>query len=256
MQDEFLLSVFYSLVIIYGLLIGSFLNVCIYRIPKKQSIVKGRSACMHCNQTISWYDLIPVVSFVRLRGRCSQCKRRISYQYPLVELINGIIYLAIAYKQGPTFVMLLYALASSLLLVVSIIDWRTFEIPPRLSLGVMGLGVIRSLIDLAHWHVYVIGFFSISLPLLILYILTKGKGIGGGDVKLMAAIGLLLGWKLTIFAFMFACIAAMIIHLSCMYWLNKGSVLAFGPYLAAGALVAMIYGQQMISWYIQILLSI
>ncbi len=236
--------------ITYGIFIGSFLNVCIYRIPKGESIVVTRSHCMKCGKQIKWYDLVPLVSFLILRGRCRYCKDKLSWQYPAVEALNGILYGIIVLINGFNAVSILYCLATSALLALSIIDWRTFEIPIGFNIFIGILGVIRMLTDLGHWYDYVIGFFAVSLFLLILYIATKGRGIGGGDIKLMAAAGLLLGWKLIILSLGLGCLLGSVIHLILMKVQNKDRVLAFGPYLSLGIYISMIYGEQIIDWYI------
>ena len=236
--------------ITYGIIIGSFLNVCIYRIPKSESIVVARSHCMKCGKQIKWYDLVPLVSFLMLRGKCRYCKEKLSWQYPVVEALNGILYGVVVLINGFNVVSVLYCLATSALLALSIIDWRTFEIPIGFNYFIGILGVIRVITDLGHWYDYVIGFFAVILFLLILYIATKGRGIGGGDIKLMAAAGLLLGWKLIILSLGLGCLLGSVIHLILMKVQNKDRVLAFGPYLSLGIYISMIYGEQIIDWYI------
>ncbi|MBE5925818.1 MAG: prepilin peptidase [Lachnospiraceae bacterium] len=236
--------------ITYGILIGSFLNVCIYRIPNGESIVVTRSHCMKCGKQIKWYDLVPLVSFLVLRGKCRYCKDKLSWQYPAVEALNGILYGIIVIVNGFNEVSILYCLATSALLTLSIIDWRTYEIPVGFNIFIGILGAIRVLTDLEHWYDYVIGFFAVSLFLLILYYATNGKGIGGGDIKLMAAAGLLIGWKLIILSLGLGCILGSVIHLILMKVQNKDRVLAFGPYLSLGIYISMLYGEQIIDWYI------
>lgn len=235
---------------IYGLLIGSFLNVCIYRIPEKQSVVVVRSHCMSCGKQIKWYDLVPLVSFLILRGRCRYCKAKLSWQYPAVEALNGILYGIIVLVNGFNVTSILYCLATSALLALSIIDWRTYEIPPSFNIFIGILGIIRLILDLPHWYNYVIGFVSVSGFLLLIFLVTKGRGIGFGDVKLMAAAGLLLGWKLIILSLGLGCVLGSIIHITLMYVKDKDRVLAFGPYLSLGIFISMLYGEQIIEWYL------
>ena len=121
--------IFYSIVFLYGLVIGSFLNVCIYRIPKGEDLAKKRSHCMRCEYQLKWYDLIPLFSWICLGGRCRKCKEKISIQYPLIELTNGLLYLMVVAVKGFTLVSLIYCLMASALLVLAIIDFRTYEIP-------------------------------------------------------------------------------------------------------------------------------
>lgn len=239
-----------AITIIYGILIGSFLNVCIYRIPEKQSVVVVRSHCMSCGKQIKWYDLVPLVSFLILRGRCRYCKAKLSWQYPAVEALNGILYGIIVLVNGFNITSILYCLATSALLALSIIDWRTYEIPPSFNIFIGILGIIRLILDLPHWYNYVIGFVSVSGFLLLIFLVTKGRGIGFGDVKLMAAAGLLLGWKLIILSLGLGCVLGSIIHITLMYVKDKDRVLAFGPYLSLGIFISMLYGEQIIEWYL------
>lgn len=243
-------AVWTTITIIYGILIGSFLNVCIYRIPEKQSVVVVRSHCMSCGKQIKWYDLVPLVSFLILRGKCRYCKAKLSWQYPAVEVLNGILYGIIVLVNGFNITSILYCLATSALLALSIIDWRTYEIPPSFNIFIGILGIIRLILDLPHWYNYVIGFVSVSGFLLLIFLVTKGRGIGFGDVKLMAAAGLLLGWKLIILSLGLGCVLGSIIHITLMYVKDKDRVLAFGPYLSLGIFISMLYGEQIIEWYL------
>lgn len=247
MQSE----IFYMIIIIiYGIIIGSFLNVCIYRIPLKESIVVSRSHCMTCGNQIKWYDLIPLVSYLVLRGKCRYCKAKISPQYPLVEFTNGLGYAIIVIVNGVNLTSILYCLCTSALLALSIIDWRTYEIPVAFNIFIGILGVIRLLTDIENWHVYVIGFISVSGFLLLLFLITKGRGIGGGDIKLMAAAGLLIGWKYIILSLGLGCVLGSVIHIVLMKVQKKDRVLAFGPYLSLGIYISMICGDQLINWYL------
>ena len=196
----------YILVFLYGIIIGSFLNVCIYRIPKKENIATTRSHCMSCGYQLKWYDLVPLFSYLVLRGKCRKCGSKISVQYPLVEALNGGLYLLVFWRYGCSIDSLLYCLLFSALLTLSVIDFRTYEIPLGINIFILTLGLIRIVTDLSHWLSYGIGLLSVSIPLLLIYLVTKGRGIGGGDVKLMAVTGLLLGWKLNLLGFLLGCI--------------------------------------------------
>lgn len=239
---------FYLLAFLYGIVIGSFLNVCIYRIPRGESVVTGRSHCTSCGCQIKWYDLFPVFSYLFLKGRCRKCGSRISLQYPLIEAANGFLYAAIFLINGFTIESILYSLMASALLGLSVIDVRTFEIPPVFNWFIGILGVVALLLD-RQYVLHSVGFFVISGFLLLIYWLTKGAGIGGGDIKLMAAAGLLLGWQKIILAFFTGCILASVIHLLRMKFAGEDRKLAMGPYLSAGILIAALFGEQMIRWY-------
>lgn len=238
------------LIFTYGITIGSFLNVCIYRIPLEENIVKTRSHCMNCGYQLKWYDLVPVLSFCILRGRCRKCKTKLSAQYPIVELANGLLYVLIFTVNGFQVQSILYCLLASALLTLSIIDLRTYEIPFGINVFIFVLGIFQVGIDLSHWIDYCIGFVAVSGFLYLLFKVSKERAIGGGDVKLMAAAGLLLGWKLIIPAFFVGCILGSIIHPIRMKVCKADHVLAMGPYLAAGIILATLWGDFFISWYL------
>lgn len=240
----------YILIFLYGIVIGSFLNVCICRIPKKENIVTTRSHCTSCGYQLKWYDLVPLFSWLALGGRCRECKARISVQYPVIEALNGILWLIIFSVCGISIETALYCVTASALLALSVIDFRTYEIPFGFNLMIAALGLIRVLTDLSNWTGYAIGFFAVSVPLYIIYLLTKGRGIGGGDIKLMAAAGLLLGWKLILLAFLLGCILGSVIHLLRMRLSETDHVLAMGPYLSIGIFIAALWGSRLLEWYL------
>lgn len=246
-------TILFSIIIfLYGIIIGSFLNVCIYRIPKKENIVTTRSHCMSCGYQLRWYDLVPLFSWLALGGRCRKCKAKISVQYPAIEALNGILYLIVFLCYGVSIETLLYCLMASALLALSVIDFRTFEIPVGFNVFIAVLGLVRVLTDLTNWREYAVGFFVVSVVLYIIYVVTKGRGIGGGDIKLMAASGLLLGWKCNVLAFLLGCIIGSVIHLLRMRLTKAEHVLAMGPYLSIGIYISALWGTRMIDWYLSL----
>lgn len=240
----------YIVVSLFGLVIGSFLNVCIYRIPKKEDIVKTRSHCMNCGHVLQWYELVPVFSYVVLRGRCRQCKEKISIQYPLVEFTNALGYVWIFFVNGINIQSILYCLFTSTLIVISVIDSRTMEIPIGCNYFIAILGIIQLAIDFSNWKTYAIGAICVSAFLLMIYIVTGGRGIGGGDVKLMATAGLLVGAPKILLAFFIGSVLAACIHPIRMKVSKADHQLAFGPYLCIGLYVSILYGKQIIDWYL------
>ena len=168
----------YIFVFLFGIVIGSFLNVCIYRIPLKESIVFPHSHCMTCGYQLHWYDLVP-----------------------LVEGMNGALYVIVFLANGWNYMSVVYCLLTSALIVLSVLDFRTMEIADGINLFVLLLGIAATLLDIGAWKDHVIGMFSVSVFLLIIYLVTVGRGIGGGDIKLMFGAGLLLGWKGAVLAF-------------------------------------------------------
>ncbi|MCR5685906.1 MAG: prepilin peptidase [Lachnospiraceae bacterium] len=281
----------YIFVFVFGTVFGSFLNVCILRIPQKETIVTERSHCMSCGHQLEWYDLFPLFSYIFLKGKCRYCGEKISAQYPIIEGLNGLLwcltFVIIGWKWEAVFI----CAAISALMVVAVIDWRTFEIPFGVVVFIAVLGVLHlayvfitvkfgigtvdkvtsmDFVDEATgigytiesvkkgyvtgiaagaWYEYIIGFFAISVPLLLIYIISKGKGIGGGDIKLMAAAGLLVGWKFALLALILGCFFGSVIHIARMKLSGEGRVLAMGPYLAAGLTLAMWFGQPILAWY-------
>lgn len=249
-MDIFINVVLSILFGLYGIVFGSFVNVLILRIPIRESITLTRSHCMNCGHTLAWYDLFPLFSYLFLGGKCRYCKEHISAQYPIVEAANGILYVILYLVNGISIETILYCLCTSALLALSVIDWRTKEIPVGFNIFIFILGLIRLFTDLGNWSQYVIGLFAVSGFLFLLQLVTKGRGIGGGDIKLMAATGLLLGWQLNIIAFLIGCIIGSVVHLAIMAIKKVGRELAFGPYLSAGIFIAMIWGEQLVSWYL------
>jgi leader peptidase (prepilin peptidase)/N-methyltransferase len=261
------LFVLYALVpFVFGTYIGSFLNVIIIRTPLKESFVSGRSHCMTCGKTLKWYHLVPVFSWLFLRGKCGYCKSKISFQYPLVEFLNGFGWGFVSYYinviqngmlDSPiafSITAILYMIALSVLIVISGIDIKIYEIPYTANGILTALGLVALLMDLDNWQLYIIGMCSIGGLLFLIQLVSGGRAMGGGDVFLMAAAGLLLGWKNIILAFVLGCIIGSIIHITIMkIKKDTDNVLPFGPYLSAGIVIAMIFGDKMINWYLSTL---
>lgn len=243
----------YIIIFIFGITIGSFLNVCIYRIPLGESIVTAPSHCMTCGWKLKWYDMVPVFSWLVLGGKCRNCKSKISVQYPIIEGVNGILYVMICAVNGLEWSSVIYCFMASALLVLSIIDWRTYEIPFGINVFLFVLGVAMTILDRGNLAEHLIGMICVSGLLGILYLLTGGRAIGGGDIKLMFACGLILGWKLILLAFFLGCIIGSVVHIIRMSVKKAGRMLAMGPYLSAGILLAALWGNAWINWYLSLL---
>lgn len=247
--------ILYVVIFLYGIVIGSFLNVCILRIPLKENIAKRRSHCMKCGYQLAWYDLVPLFSYLFLRGKCRKCKTHISLQYPLVEALNGVLYVLVFLVNGWSIDSVIYCLLTSALITLSVIDFRTYEIPFGINLFILALGLIHLVFHLGDWVDYGIGLFAVSGFLWILYQISNGTAIGGGDVKLMGVAGLLIGWKLSILAFLLGCILGSLIHLIRMKLSGVEHRLAMGPYLSAGIFIAILWGNRFLNWYLGSLVS-
>ena len=233
----FLDSVPYIIIFIFGIVIGSFLNVCIYRLPLHESIITAPSHCMTCGRKLKWYDMVPVFS--------RNCKSKISAQYPIIEALNGILYVLVCVVNGLTWVSLLYCLMVSALLTLSLIDWRTYEIPFGINVFLLILGVIATWLDRGNFTSHLIGLICVSAFLEILFLVSGGRA--------MAACGLILGWKLIILAFLLGCIIGSVVHMIRIKVSGVGHMLAMGPYLSAGIFLAALWGNSWISWYIGLL---
>lgn len=253
MPDVAVYTVLYIFVFLFGIVIGSFLNVCIFRIPKKESIVLPHSHCMACDYQLRWYDLVPLFSFLFLRGRCRNCGTKLSLQYPLVEGLNGALYVVVFLANGWDILSVIYCLLTSALIVLSIIDSRTMEIPDGINLLIFLLGVAVTVLDLASWKNHLIGMVAVSGFLLLIYLVTVGRGIGGGDIKLMAGAGLLLGVEKAVLAFFVGCILGSVIHVVRMKVSGAKHRLALGPYLSVGIWLSLLWGQIAIDWYFSLL---
>lgn len=240
------------LIFLLGLCVGSFCNVLIYRIPREEEFVKTSSHCMTCGHVLKWYELIPVASWLIQGGKCRACGVKLSAQYPLVETVNGLMWLVAALMfRGDWLTVALYCVLFSMLLVLTVIDWRTYTIPNGINLVIFLLGVVRLLTDFGNWKLYGIGMVSVSAVFLLMHILTGGNGLGMGDVKLVASAGLLLGWPKMILAVLVGSLAGALIH-SVRMKKGASNKLAFGPYLAAGIWFSALVGDQLITAYLSL----
>lgn len=226
------------------MVVGSFLNVVILRLPgKKESIVFPASHCTHCSTELHWYENIPVLSFLVLRGRCRTCKEKISWQYPLVELSMGLLSLALfkRFDLSPDFPY--YFIFSAALLTIIFIDIRHQLIPDRISLPGILIGFAGSfLVDSISWQQSALGLligggilYAIALGY---YVLTKRDGMGGGDIKLLAMIGAFLGWQSLLYVVFASSLLGSVVGLGAMLRQKKGGQtrIPFGPFLSIAAL--------------------
>lgn len=236
-----------------GLLVGSFLNVCIYRIPRGESVLAPPSHCPECGERIKWFDLIPVSSRLFLRGRCRACGAEISLRYTAVEILNALLWVAVYQSFGATVAAGFYAVFISALIVAAFIDARHLIIPDGVNFFILLLGLVFSIIsfDIHIFIAAVIGFFAVSSLLFIISALSGG-GIGGGDIKLAAACGAFLGWRLSLAAWGFSIVlsGAYAALLLAAKKKKKGDAVPLGPFLAAGAAASVFFGGAAINWYL------
>ncbi|MCR4336646.1 MAG: prepilin peptidase [Candidatus Omnitrophica bacterium] len=261
-EAQMIIAVFVFLI---GLVVGSFLNVCIVRLPKEESVVQPPSHCVHCKTPILWYDNIPVFSFIFLGGKCRFCRRGISFRYPLVEFTAAISFLGLYLYFGWTGFFFAYTVMVSGFIVATFVDFEHRIIPDEISVGGMAVGVFLSFVFpelhgmggegiLPHlkslgWSVLgvLIGGGSIYLMGLLGDAIFRKESMGGGDVKLMAMVGAFMGWKLALLAFFiapfFGAVYGIIEKIR-----TKDSAIAYGPFLVLGSLIALFWGDQIISW--------
>jgi len=247
------LAVIYPFLIIFGACIGSFINVVIERLPVKGAFLSNkRSCCPQCGEVIKAYDLIPVLSWLILRGRCRSCGNQISVRYPAVELTCALLAAASYAVFGLDISTILVFAVTTVLLAISIIDLKTTEIPDSLviAIGVLAIAAIWIMPDVALLN-RAIGLVSVSVPLLIIAVAIPGA-FGGGDIKLLAVCGFLLGWQLTLLAFFFALIlgGSFAIFLILSGRRKRKEHMVFGPAICAGVAVSLFFGNEIISWYL------
>jgi len=244
-------------IFLMGGCVGSFLNVCIYRLPQDLSVVSPRSFCPGCRAPIRAYDNIPLVSYLLLGGKCRHCGAGISWRYPLVEALAGGVALALFLKFGFSFSFLAYFVLSAALIVISFIDLDHRIIPDLISLPGIAVGFLLALFGpLATVKESLIGLLagggSLYLVAFVYEALTKREGMGGGDVKLLAMIGAWLGWKAILFTLFFASLSGTFIGGAVMLIQREGRLYAipFGPFLAFSGLAYVFLGPELIAWYL------
>ncbi len=268
------------IILIFGISVGSFLNCVIYRLEIKRSFLKGRSFCPKCHHTLRWYDLIPILSFIILKGKCRYCGERISLQYPLVEISTGLIFLQIFNFQFPIFNefsisnfqnfgrLIYFWLISSLLIIIFVYDLKHYIIPDKIIYPAIGITFIFRILDFGHWDLFRISdlgfgiFGGLKSPLItgfvaglffsLIWLVSQGRWMGLGDAKLVFFMGLFLGWPNILVALFSAFFLGAIIGLGLIAFGKKSlkSKIPFGPFLIIGTFVALFWGQEIINWYL------
>lgn len=246
------------LLILFGLAVGSFLNVLIYRLPRQKAFMLNRSVCPNCQNELKWYHNLPLVSFIFLRGKCGFCRAPISWRYPLVEVVNAAFYVYFYWQFGWGYQFLVFSLLSSALLTIFFIDLDFQIIPDAITIPGMviglaiswlpgGIGIVNSIIGL------LVGGGSLYLIAILGDWLFKKESMGGGDIKMTAMLGAYLGWQQMLFVFICSSVIGLAVSLVIMAFskkLRETRTIPFGPFLALAAAVAMIYGRQIIDFYV------
>ena len=247
----------FSLVLtaVLGVCVGCFLNVCIYRVPRGQSLVSPPSRCPNCERRLRWYDNIPVLSWAVLRGRCSRCQAPISVLYPIVEVTTALLWLLIAVFTPPGWLLASRLVLVTALIVLFMIDLEHQLLPDVITLpGIVvgfafsflsGLGPVDSLIGILVGGGVLYGIAAGY------YLLRKEEGMGMGDVKMLAMVGAFLGWRAVLLTLVLSSFAGAVIGVLIIAW-NRGDMkyaLPFGTFLALGTLIAMLAGEDLLAWY-------
>ncbi|KPK37956.1 MAG: hypothetical protein AMJ78_10725 [Omnitrophica WOR_2 bacterium SM23_29] len=249
----------YFCAFIFGSVVGSFLNVCIYRMPRGESIIYPWSHCTNCRRSIAWYDNIPFISYLILKGRCRYCMAKISFRYFIVEGLTATTFVLLLWRFNISLFYLIYAALISILIIISFIDLEHRIIPDELSLGGLILGLILSgLYPALHdktsmilglknsllgilvggGSIYLIGLFGSAI--------FKKEAMGGGDVKLLAFIGAFLGWKLTLLTFFIAPILGSIVGVP-LKLIKKQDTIPYGPFLSLATFISTFWGDKILN---------
>ena len=262
---------------IFGAMLGSFLNVCVYRLPRNESVVTPRSRCPGCGRPIAWYDNVPVLSYLALRGRCRHCAARISVQYPLVELATGLIWAGAVAWFGLGFAALRAALLATLALGIALTDARHYTIPDEFSLGGLaaglalafapgGLGPIDAVVGAGAgfallWVVKATGDWALARGLIrgeeLDQVLEEGERpttLGFGDLKMMAMVGSFVGWRGVLLTAFLGSLTGVAVFLPLLLFRRRAPV-PFGVFLAFGAVVSLVAGDWLFTWYRSFLMS-
>jgi len=248
--------VFYLTAFIFGGIWGSFCNVYIYRLPNNESVIKGRSFCPSCKNQIKWYDNIPFLSFIFLRGKCRNCSNKISFQYFLVELLSGISFLAIFFLYGISITTLLLIILSIFFIIIFFIDLKHYIIPNELTFPLMVIGFIKSFDPNLNQTIFpnyinslLGGIFGYSIIWLIILFYKKVRnkeGMGLGDAKLMAVVGFWFGWISIPFTIFISSVVALILVIPSLLKKTKdmSAQIPFGPYIIIGCILYISFANQ------------
>jgi leader peptidase (prepilin peptidase) / N-methyltransferase len=249
--------VFIALAAVVGAVIGSFLNVCIYRLPLGKSIVWPSSACESCGRELAWYENLPIVSWAVLRAKCRTCKAPLSIRHPIVEALTAVMFGAAAWYYGPTLLLASRLVFGCALIVLFAIDLEHHLLPNAITLPGIIVGLAFSLVTPPGWVASLVGALvgggSLWLIAETYYRLRHEEGLGMGDVKMLAMIGAFIGWQLTIVTLVMASVAGSVVGII-LIASRKGDMkyaLPFGTFLAMGAALAATVGPGLLRWYLQ-----
>jgi leader peptidase (prepilin peptidase)/N-methyltransferase len=235
-----------------GAALGSFLNVCIYRLPREQSLLRPPSTCPSCGQRIAWYDNVPVLGWLLLGGKCRRCRAPISKQYPLIELLVALLWGAAAWWYGPTWHALAGAVFGTVLLGIAVTDARHYIIPDEFTWGGLVLGLALALpagLSALGWAAVgaVAGFALLYAVAWAGELALKKEAMGGGDIKMMAMVGAFVGWQGVLLTIFGGALLGTLIFVPIS--LRTRKLVPFGVFLAAGAAVTFVAGDAIVAWH-------
>jgi len=235
---------------VFGLIIGSFINVCICRIPLHKSIIYPPSSCGSCGHRLNYYDMLPVINYLINRGKCRYCGEKYSIQYPLIELFNGLLYGAIVLKYGFNLIAVLYCILGSILIIVSVIDIKHKIIPDSLNITIAAIGIMLILYDNSILSDRLLGALIGFVLFFIIALATDA--MGGGDTKLIAGLGLIFGVKGVLFIIFYSFVIGAVISLVLLIAKIKSrkDEIPFGPFISAATLLYIFYGVEIINLYL------
>ena len=243
---------------IFGSTIGSFLNVCIYRLPRRQSIVWPASACPHCGRQLDWYENLPIVAYAALRGRCRTCGGPISIRYPIVEALTAAMFAGGMWYYGPTVLLVSRLVLGCALIVLFAIDLEHYILPNAITVPGIIIGFLFSLATEPGWFASLMGILLGGGALWGLFeayrLIRHEEGLGFGDVKMLAMIGAFLGWKAVLVTLVLSSLSGAIVG-GIILVSHKGDMkyqLPFGTFLSAAALVASLFGDTLVNWYLNL----
>lgn len=248
--------IFFIILFIFGLIIGSFLNVVIVRLQTEGNIVSTRSHCPHCKHTLSWYDLIPLVSFIQLKGKCRSCKGTIAWQYPVVELVTGLLFVAMVRLAFPDFLLAGYwLLLACFFIVIFVYDLKHFIIPDKVIYPAIGVALAYNVYQHETFLQALLAGVAASAFFLLIVLVSRGTWMGLGDVKLALLMGLFLGFPAIVAALFLAFLIGAILGIGLIVARKKTmkSEVPFGPFLILGTFLALFWGQEIILWYVSFL---
>ena len=250
------MTVWIVLAAVFGSIIGSFLNVCIHRLPRHESIVWPASACPHCHRRLEWYENVPVIGYLALRGRCRTCGGPISPRYPIVEALTAVMFAGAVWYYGPSMLLVSRLVFGCALIVLFAIDLEHYILPNVITVPGIIAGFLFSLITEPGWFDSLIGIVVGGGALWAMFegyrLIRHEEGLGFGDVKMLAMIGAFIGWRLTLLALIVASFAGSLAGVTLIMSGrgNMKSALPFGTFLALGAAFAAVVGPGLLDWYL------